>query len=109
MTDVQSLEKENRRLKQAVDRLCRTVEAQRERLNERVPVNLDTNANRKGVEDALRRGLEAHLEQHRGLILAAHLDELAGRLLGELKELNRACRASDDDDGDDGQESLQAA
>lgn len=95
---IDQLEKENRRLKTAVERLCRTVEAQRARLNDRVPVNLDTNVNREGVETALRGGIEAHLEQHRGLILSSHLDELTGRLLGELKELNRTFRAPDEVD-----------
>jgi hypothetical protein len=90
--DSRRLEEENRRLKRAVERLSETVRAQRAQINERVPVRLDTHVARDGVLDALRSAIEAHLSQHRGLILADQVEGLTQRILSGLKELNRAYR-----------------
>jgi hypothetical protein len=90
--DSRRLEEENRRLRRAVDRLSDTVRAQRAQINERVPVHLDTHANRDGVLEALRSAIEAHLSQHRGLILGDQVEELTLRILSGLKELNRRHR-----------------
>lgn len=95
--DSRRLEDENRRLRRAVDRLSDTVRAQRAQINERVPVHLDTHVARDGVLEALRSAIEAHLSQHRGLILGDQVEELTLRILSGLKELNRAYRDRPDD------------
>jgi hypothetical protein len=97
--DSRRLEEENRRLKRAVERLSETVRAQRAQINERVPVRLDTHLARDGVLDTLRSAIEAHLSQHRGLILADQVEELTLRILSGLKDLNRAYRDGADADG----------
>lgn len=99
--DSRRLEDENRRLRRAVDRLSDTVRAQRAQINERVPVHLDTHVARDGVLEALRSAIEAHLSQHRGLILGDQVEELTLRILSGLKELNRRHRDRDGGAGGD--------